>query len=116
MFVISCGFWVYAHDQNCLNAWLGALVIMLKYGYKAKLKHPWVCVYLKLLFCVCVFFILFLCVAIGTKDAVSMGFSFVCVCFLYRYISVCRMKDSRADWFAVYIFHILQKTGSYLNA
>ena len=63
---------------------------------------------------VVVFVVVFLCccffVAIGTKDAVSMGF-FLCF-FLYRRMSVCRMKDSRADWFAVYIFHILQKTGS----
>ena len=93
-------------------------MIMLKYGYNAKLRYPWVCVYLKLFFFFFFFFFFF--VAIGTKDAVSMGF-FLCFFFfffffLYRSMSVCRMKDSRADWFAVYIFHILQKTGSYLNA
>ena len=59
---------------------------------------------------VVLFFLFF--VAIRTKDAVSMGFSLLCV-FLYRCISVCRMNAPREDWFAADIFHILQKTGSY---
>ena len=89
---------LWAHDPNCLNAWLGALVIMLKYGYKAKLRYPWVCVYLKLLF-FCVFFFFFFLlffVAIGTKDAVTMGFFLFFFFFFFFFIQayVC-MQDER---------------------
>ena len=69
-------------------------MIMLKYGYKAKLRYPWVCVYLKLIF----FFFFF--VAIGTKDAVSMGFFFF---FIQAYVC---MQDERFQGRLVCSVHI----------
>ena len=56
---------------------------------------------------VCVFFLWH----IGTKDAVPMRL--LCFLLLFFYIdliSICRVKNSSTDGFAMRIFHVLQKT------
>ena len=54
---------------------------------------------------------------IGTKDAVPMKLlCFFCFFFFYiDLISICRVKNSRPDWFARCIFHVCRRQGSYLN-
>ena len=63
------------------------------------------CIYLKLLFLCCCFFVAY-------RDQGRRPYEVIVFFFFYiDLISICRVKNSSTDWFAKCIFHVLQKTG-----